>query len=220
LNARWLNAPIVAHQYSSDRLFSYQKRYPQLLLDSLIQRNPPIGKELTNNPVDRPSISFTERIDIVSENHIVTVEHRPGPSPGTAWVDLNDGEVLFTGDSVANNAFPPLNELLLTSWLNSLVSLLDKIRNRKVLIVPGRGAVGDDLLVEAMINYLNQLASVVQKHIDEGGLRESLKDRVEDVSLLLPEADLPFDWMREQIETGLMEIFDQFTYQPNNGSVA
>ena len=64
LNTRWINAPIVTHRWVAEKLTSYDKRYPQHLLDSLAQRNQFHGRELSPTPVDRPALSFSKDMKI------------------------------------------------------------------------------------------------------------------------------------------------------------
>jgi len=117
LNTRWLGVPIIASQATADRLASYDRRYPQRMLESLTQRNPLLGRDLVSGPVDQVAISFSTEVSLHCGGQVVHLLCRPGPSAGAIWVHCPKADILFTGDSVVSGTHPPLRELMLEQWL-------------------------------------------------------------------------------------------------------
>jgi glyoxylase-like metal-dependent hydrolase (beta-lactamase superfamily II) len=72
-----------------------------------------------------PEISFVDQMTLHWGDSPVVLEHHPGPSNGSIWVDLPVEKVLFIGDTVLKNQPPFLAGANLKSWLTSLDTLLD-----------------------------------------------------------------------------------------------
>lgn len=213
LNTRWLNASIISHQFTADRLIEYEKRYPQSMIDSLSHRNPLEGKQLATSPVDRPAVSFSAEIVINSADRKVTLSHAAGPSPGSIWICLHDAGVIFTGDCVVVDTHPPLENMCSEEWLNNLGVLSDR-GSWAEIIVPGRGPVSDLTAIEPIEEYLRRLRSVVRRHIDAGQPRERLLHLVSEFVPLFPIGRLPQDWLKRQIKLGLERIYDELKPDP------
>ncbi len=212
-NTRWLNAPIVTQQIVSNKLFAFDKRYPQSMLDSLYLRNQKQGKELTNGPVDRPSLSYSEHISIISELHNTNVRHAPGPMAGSSWVEIDDKQIIFSGDIVVSNTHPIIAEMLCGKWLSSL-DLLDQMNNPKgVTIVPGRGSLNNPHSVEQVRDYLERLQATVKSHLDDHRSRNGLQHSANMFVHDFPLGNLPFDWVRCQIQAGLERLYDDLIEQ-------
>ena len=89
---------------------TYDKRYPQSLLDSLLMRNPEKGRDLNNGPVEKAAISFINNLYLKRDNCNVELLSAPGPNPSAIWVYLPKERVLFTGDSLIVDRHPFLHE--------------------------------------------------------------------------------------------------------------
>ncbi|MCI0397511.1 MAG: hypothetical protein L0332_02610 [Chloroflexi bacterium] len=208
LNTRWLNAPIIAHQQVTEKLNSYDKRYPQLLLDSVALRNPDITRELSAGAVERPTFSFSTQMTLATRPYHVYLLHRPGPTPGTVWVHAPEAGVLFTGDSIVTGTHPPLAEMCCQEWLESLNSLLVGEINAQ-LIVPGRGDVGGPETASSIVDYLSRIRHYVQQHYESGQPRDEITIYVPELLQRLPVDHLPRDWVTRQIKLGLDRAYDE-----------
>jgi glyoxylase-like metal-dependent hydrolase (beta-lactamase superfamily II) len=220
LNTRWINAPIIAHQVVSDKLNGYDKRYPQNLLDSLIQRNPILGREFTSGPVDQAAVSFSGTMSLHAAGHKLTLISNPGPTPGNIWVSWPDGGILFAGDSVVTGIHPPLGEMCLHDWIDSLERLKDSIHDVGT-IVPGRGDPGGLEPITALISYLRHIAEVVDQHVAAGLERQDLVGRVSEITpyfesplrppvpSLAPARTSSPDWIDRQVAIGLQRAYDE-----------
>lgn len=86
-----------------------------------------------------PSLTFSERIHFHwEEDTEIIVEHRPGPSSGSAWVIVPNEKVVFIGDAILVDQPPFLATSNLHSWINT-ISELRSPRYRNYTIVSGRG---------------------------------------------------------------------------------
>lgn len=210
LNTRWFGVPIIASQATAKQLENYDRRYPQPLLESLSQRNPQLGRELTSGPVDRVAVSFAGDITLHNGRGRINLSHKPGPNAGSAWVHWPESGILFTGDSVVSGTHPPLSELLLEPWLASL-QILESDQPDAMLIVPGRGEPCGPEAASSLIAYLQFISSIVEQHIAAGGARQELAGRAPEILDYYPIPEFDADWYQREIVLGLQRVYDQLT---------
>jgi glyoxylase-like metal-dependent hydrolase (beta-lactamase superfamily II) len=212
LNARWLNAPIIAHQETSDRLFGYDRRFPQPLLESLMTRNHEKGRDLSNSPIEKPMISFTKHLQLIKNGLHFELIDAPGPNFGNIWVYFPEDGVLFAGDSLVVNQHPLLSEGSSDAWLITLSKMVDWQKKVNV-IVPGRGPIADIHAVESLQNYIQLMRQKVESLVKH-------QAPVEDTAVLIPEFlsmfpihYLPTEWVKRQIKLSLAHVYDEIQYQ-------
>ena len=208
LNSRWLAVPIICSQPTADRLVTYDKRYPQSLIESLSLRNPQLGRELTSGPVDQASVSFTGRMTFHFGRKTIKLNHKPGPNAGNIWLGWPGSDILVTGDSIVSVGLPPLGEALLNPWLDNLESLCSP-EYTNTLFVPGRGEPGGIEVVHHMIDYLKSIRSIVRQHIEEGRSRQELSRHTPEVADLIVSDDVTPEWTEREISAGLRRVYDQ-----------
>jgi len=218
LNTRWLNAPIVTQQAVSELLFGFDKRYPQIMLDSLYQRDNQHGKELTNGPVDRPSVSFNKQMSITSKENVISIRHVPGPAAGTSLVEIVDKGVIFVGDTVVSATHPIISDMQCEDWLSSLAELNHMVSEDGMTIIPGRGPLNEIDSAENIKDYLLRLESTVNSHVDNHGGRSELHYTANMFIDDFPLGNLPLDWVRSQIQAGLERLYDDITEKRNLNS--
>ncbi len=216
LNTRWLNAPIVTQQQVSNLIFSYDKRYPQIMLDSLYQRENKQGRELTSGPVDRPSLSFSKQMSIISDTNFINIHHTPGPMAGSSWVKSGDNKVIFTGDTVVSGMHPIIAEMYCEDWIRSLTQLGQSFANKELTIVPGRGSLEGTDSIGKIRDYLSRIESTIKSHIENHGSRSELKYTTNMFLDDFPLGNLPLEWVRSQIQAGLERLYDEYT---QNGDI-
>ncbi|VAW30682.1 hypothetical protein MNBD_CHLOROFLEXI01-1246, partial [hydrothermal vent metagenome] len=173
MNSRWLNAPIIAHEAAANKLRSYDKRYPQPLLESLTSRNPENGRELSQNPVEQASMSFTKQIQLWKGGTTIQLLALPGPTSGSIGVYLPSAEILFSGDTVVTNMPPLLCEANTAVWLQTLQHLQNWPRPIQH-IVPGRGELCNLNELTAVSDYIQTMRQRLQEHIDAERPREEI----------------------------------------------
>ena len=105
----------------------------------------------------------------------------------TAWLALENGVVLAgrsvgapgetSGDLVFNRAFPFYDQnagATSVGWRASLAAILE-MSDADTLVIPGHGEIGDRSIVEAQIDYFDQLEEAVRAEIAEGQDLETVK---------------------------------------------
>ena len=215
LNTRWFHAPILSHRTAAEQLYSYEKRYPQYLIDSLHRRNPAGGRELPHNPVQRPSLSYTNSLSLLLSPYSIELCHRPGPTPANTWITIPEEGILFVGDSVVSGTLPPSAEMCWHDWMASLEYVVSIEGSYKVL-VPGRGDIGNVSAIEDMITYLLTIEKTVLNHAEQRNTPANLTNKAHDIVADFPTNTLPVDWMANEISRGLERAYDQLVDEDEN----
>ena len=208
LNARWLNAPVIVHEATADKLRSYDKRYPQPLLESLTSRNPEQGRELSQSPVEHASMSFTKQMQLWRGGQEIQLTATPGPTSGSICVYLPSTGVLFTGDSVVTNMPPLLAEADTAVWLDTLKKLQNwphPINH----IIPGRGNPCKLEDLTAVADYIQTMRERIKEHIDAQRPREEVYSHLLEFMNYHPHTTLPTDWVKKQIKLSLDHVYDE-----------
>jgi glyoxylase-like metal-dependent hydrolase (beta-lactamase superfamily II) len=208
LNTRWLNAPIVTHHCAAEKLNSYDKRYPQPLLENLMMRNPEGGRELTNNPVDRATISFSDEMTLVKNGYDIILRAAPGPTAGNSYVHIPQAGVLFTGDVVVNETHPLLAEAQSQQWLDTLAHLTTVLTGVGT-VVPGRGALNNEQAGTPVVAYIDAVRARISTHLQEKRLREEVATYIPELIDCFPLGNLPRDWVQRQVRLGLERVYDE-----------
>lgn len=216
MNTRWFNAPIITHQATAEKLVGYDKRFPQPLLDSLIARYPDASRDLSSSSVERPSVTFDQKLSLVENGRMVQLLFAPGPTPGNILVYLPEDKILFTGDVVCTQAPLPCPEGGYQQWLQTLYWLRGWAPEITCLI-PGRGTVGDLGSIELLIAFLQTMWQCLQTHITEGRPREETAVYIPSLLSSFPLADVPTDWAQKQLKHSLDRLYDevQLAHQDN-----
>ena len=215
LNTRWFHAPILSHRTVAEQLYSYEKRYPQYLIDSLHRRNPAGGRDLPYNPVQRPSLSYTNSLSLLLPPYSIELCHRPGPTPANTWITIPEEGILFVGDSVVSGTLPPSAEMCWHDWMASLEHLQSNEGTYEVL-VPGRGDIGNVSAIEDMITYLLTIEKTVLNHAEQRNSPADLTNKAHDIIAGIPTNTLPVDWMANEITRGLERAYEQLVAEDEN----
>lgn len=208
LNMRWFNAPLIVQQSAADKLNSYDKRYPQSLLDSLIARNLDAGRELNNAPVERAAISFSHDLSLYYNHKQIKLVYMPGPETGSICVHLVDAGILFTGDLLTVDTCPMLAQADTAAWLQSLERLRQPEYNAAV-VVPGRGPLADSSHFTPMAGFIRHVRQQVFDLCRQNRPRSDLSACAADLLSAFPLGHLPRDWAQMQIRLGLDLIYDE-----------
>ncbi|MGB1252703.1 MAG: hypothetical protein ACPG8W_18965 [Candidatus Promineifilaceae bacterium] len=207
MNTRWLNAPIIMQQEAAMVLASYEKRFPQTLIESLSTRNPHRGRELSNGPVEHATTSFSGEIVVFRHGQQLVLKSAPGPLLGNCWVMLPERGVIYVGDTLVLDQPPLLAASSLNGWLNTLDLMRKYVKTH--VIVPGRGEVlqpGDPLAyerIDRISEYLIRMRDRITRHIDMGNPIEGIVNYVPEFFNHFELNGLPPDWVRHQIRLGL-----------------
>ncbi len=208
LGSQWLEAPVIAHEATSERL----RQLPELFKggQSEAGADSDLATDLAGVRLVTPQISFTERLRLCKGEHELNLVHRPGNAPGAIWVELPASGIVFTGDAVAARVPPPLQDADLETWLSHLAELR-KVRYPARVIVPGRGAPTDKAGVKPVESFLK----LVRRRVDS--LVRSRKGRADAGRLaadLLSRFEVPAA-LREhylrRLQVGVESLYDRAT---------
>jgi glyoxylase-like metal-dependent hydrolase (beta-lactamase superfamily II) len=211
LGTQWFEAPVIAHEATSDRL----RQMPELFKGGLSEggADSDLAADLAGVRLVTPLLSLSDRMELRVGGHAIHLVRRPGSAPGAIWVELPAEKIVFTGDSLTVGAPPPMQEVDLDAWLESLAELR-KARFPAQVIVPGRGGSTEKKAVQLMQDFirkvrrkLHSLARAKKPRADLGALAGEL---VEDFHV--PHA-LREHYAR-RLRVGLEHLYDQLTAVP------
>jgi glyoxylase-like metal-dependent hydrolase (beta-lactamase superfamily II) len=74
----------------------------------------------------KPTLSFTDRIDLHWGDFGVVIEHHPGPQEGACWVSIPSKRIAFVGDVVVTRQPPFFAEANLPKWIETLDLMLSE----------------------------------------------------------------------------------------------
>jgi glyoxylase-like metal-dependent hydrolase (beta-lactamase superfamily II) len=211
LNARWLNAPIIAHERTAAQLKQYDKRYPQPLIESLISRNPDRSRDFRNSPVSQVTIHFTHDMHLQKGALDLRFLARTGPTNGSIWVHSPRNNLLFVGDTVPVGRPPLLQWGETAVWLQRLDELRQWLPNHQ--IISGRGGLISAADIDAAEEYINAVQAQISAHIAAGKGRELLFTHAKAYVHQFAHTNLPPDWLRGQIKLSLEHVYDELQYQ-------
>jgi glyoxylase-like metal-dependent hydrolase (beta-lactamase superfamily II) len=214
LNTRWLNAPAIAHVKTTERIYSYDKRYPAPLLESLSQRHPERSRELSNSPVDRPAISFSDQLFLFKGDKALELTAVPGPTSGSIWMYVPEDKILFVGDTLAVNTHPLLAEAHSAEWLASLDKLAEMAPGLKA-IIPGRGPVCGGEAIEPVRQYIRAMRATINQHIAADKPQEETAVYIPEFLSAFPTNDTPPDWLKRQIKLSLDRVYTELKLEKN-----
>lgn len=213
LNTRWLNAPIAMHSEAAKVLRSFDKRFPQHLLESLSARNPHRGRELSTGPVEHATTNFSGEIVMFRHGQQIVMKAAPGPLKGSAWVILPDRGVLFAGDTLVVDTHPIVGNRTSEAWLTTLAELRKMVKSHTVLTGRGpvlfAGSAESTRAIDAVENYLRDMRARIEAHVEAGRSREAIVTYIPEFFGRFPLQTLPADWVRQQIKLSLGNVYDE-----------
>ena len=201
LNTRWLNAPIIMQQAAAAKLKSYEKKYPQALLESLSIRSPHRGRELSNGPVEHAKMSFSGETILLRHGLQIELLHRGGPTGGNCWVHLPEQKVVFVGDTLMLDMHPHMSARGGPEWLESLAELRPMLKTHTV--VAGRGGTPTVEHIDAIVNYLTRMQQTVENHFESGKSIDTISKHSAEFMQMFPLGTRPREWVRSRIVESL-----------------
>lgn len=154
LSAGLLEAPIVASRAAYERAAAYTDGFWRGIIEGWTRRYPKASSGLSEARIVLPQIMFNGRLTLHKGGADVTVRRVAGGAPGSAWVDLQEQNVLFAGDLLVVQTHPFMDAALDTkAWLDTLKSLR-RDRFSSTVIVPGRGPLCDQSATGPLSEYI------------------------------------------------------------------
>jgi glyoxylase-like metal-dependent hydrolase (beta-lactamase superfamily II) len=134
-----------------------------------------------------PEISFTDSVQINSENCEILLEHKPGPAPDAIWVILPKQSVIFLGDAVVLDQPPFIAQADLELWIEQLKTLLFN-PYRNYILVSSRGG----LVAKEQVREQIKLLEKIQKMTETQTRKKPGTENIEHiVQLVLKGMDFP-----------------------------
>ncbi|NPA31329.1 MAG: MBL fold metallo-hydrolase [Chloroflexi bacterium] len=122
LGARGLSNTIVAHTYVGEM---FQPRTNLFRGQTAGQgENWELCSNLQGMRWVAPNLLFDTALSFYWDHEPVTLRHRPGPTPGSIWVQWATPQVIFVGDAVTQREPPFLADADLDAWRATLDALL------------------------------------------------------------------------------------------------
>ena len=206
LGAQWFEAPVIAHEATSDRL----RQMPELFKGGQSEggADSDLATDLAGVRLVTPQLSFSDRMELKLGGHAIHLVRRPGSAPGAIWVELPAEKIVFTGDSLTVGAPPPMQEVDLDAWLETLAELR-KARFPAQVIVPGRGGPTDKQSIQPMQDFirkarrkLQSLARAKKPRADLGALADELAQDFQVPNALR-------EHYARRLRVGLEHLYDQ-----------
>ena len=185
LGNRYLDFTILAHKTAAEILenrtmiFKGQsfesgsewEKYPEI-----------IGSRWT-----QPNITFENHLHLHWGKSEIHLNHRPGPTLGSIWVEIPSEKIVFIGDTVVENQPPFLANAEIPAWLESL-SLLRSRAYGNYTIISGRSG---PITIDAVRDQQALLKSILGR-MDTLSKRESLPEETKKmVPVLLSKLEYP-----------------------------
>lgn len=206
LGSQWFEAPVIAHEAASERLRQLPEIFKGGLSDAGADAD--LAADLAGVRLLAPQITFTDRLVLCVGGHELHLTHRPGPAPGSIWVELPAAQIVFAGEAVTVGAPPPLAEADLEKWLANLAELR-KAKYPAQTIVPGRGAATDKAGVKEMESFLKLVRRKVDSLLRGKKTRADAASAAED---LLRQFTVPAslrDHYARRLRVGLEQLYDR-----------
>jgi glyoxylase-like metal-dependent hydrolase (beta-lactamase superfamily II) len=206
LGNQWFEAPVIAHESTSERL----RQLPEVFKGGLSEAgaDADLAADLAGVRLVAPQITFTDRLVLTAGSHELHLVRRPGQAPGAIWVELPAEQIVFTGDAVTLGVPPPLADADLEAWLAGLAELR-KAKFPAQHIVPGRGPATDKAGVKEMETFLKLARRKLEGLLRGRKTRADAAGAAED---LLSEFEVPAS-LREhytrRLRVGLEQLYDR-----------
>jgi cyclase len=202
----------VAQIETQRALQTQTTRFSTPVLETMVARHGLSRKELNGMPVIRPQISFLEQATLQLGSHRIDLLHVPSATPGTTWVYVHPGRVLFVGDTLVIDQHPPLAEAETSNWLSALAHLQQDELLAEI-IIPGRGPRPGKEAIQALTTFIETARERVCALYRAGRPRAETTSLVPDLAALFPPpapgTESVIEWLQRQLKAGLDHLYDE-----------
>ena len=153
LGARTMDSTILAHQNTAEVFRTRPMIFKGINVESGAIWE--IYNEAIGMRWAMPDITFSDQISLHWGGPEVSLEHHPGPSPGSSWVIIPEYQIVFIGDAVVIDQPVFLADADLDEWIESLEELRSSYKNYQ--LISGRGGLSDINAVQVQIKYLRKI---------------------------------------------------------------
>jgi glyoxylase-like metal-dependent hydrolase (beta-lactamase superfamily II) len=205
LGTQWLEAPVIAHEHTSERI----RQLPEVFKGGVSEAgaDADLAADLIGARFVPPQLTFGDRMVVAHGGRELHLTHHPGPTPGAVWVEIPAEGVVFVGDAVTNDVPPVMAEANPAAWLEAL-GLLQKKKYPARVVVPGRGAVTDKAGVKVMEDFLRALRRKVDALIRSKRTRSEVGQVAPDFLDYFTVPGALRDHYTRRIRAGLERVYD------------
>ena len=153
-----------------------------------------------------PEIALTDKMVINWDETPIIIEHHPGPTRDSLWVNLPGHKVVFLGDAVLD-AQPPFLALAdIPVWIENLQLLL-KPEYQEYILIGGRNGMVTTMHVRAQLKFLEN----IRKRMDVMASRQEPPEKTDQlVSVLLSSFDIDLKFQhqyQQRLRNGLRKYY-------------
>jgi len=174
LGARALETTIIAHQKTAHVFRNRPSVFKGQIVESGAEWE--VSNDVVGSRWAAPDITFTDHLHFHWGSSRVTLEHHPGPAPGSIWAIIPESKVIFVGDTIMDNQPPFLASADLGLWIQSLDALISSYKN--FTIISGRGGLVDIKSVRDQRRYLNKTLKGLERLAEKKAPIEDTEDLI------------------------------------------
>lgn len=205
LSTDLFSVPLIAHAATWEQMTKIYARERAVRQIQGMLNHTGLGQDWQ---VRMPDVTFTDRVLLNKGNKEIHVLHAGGHSPATCMVHLPQDRLIFTGDTVFNNAHPTMEYAETKAWLQAL----NRLRKMTVdTIVPGHGAVCDREATYPLSEYIREMRAKVRISF------QARRSKSETSKIVIPEFVDAFpyppgdaDRVRRYVKDGSDRIYDEY----------
>ena len=212
INCKWFNVPVIAHTETAVKLAAYDRRFPTNLLESLSVRNPERGRELSNSPVIKVTLSFDNDFQLFKGETEIQLIAAPGSTKGNIWVYIPEARVIFVGDTLTTTMPPIIYDGSCTAWLQSLTLLQSRLAEVDV-VVPGRGSMATAVDIDYLYQYLHLMQEYMEYLVNEERPYAEIATFIPEFMNMYPNNNLPSSWIRAKIHHTLNQVYNEIKFR-------
>lgn len=209
LGHQWFgNARVIAHRAAADKMLTRDQNFVSVSAEQMALDDNELVQFASLKLVP-PTVSYDETMQIVRGGQSVTLEHHPGPTAGSTWLEFPEQQILFVGDHIVTNTHPYLIDTQSGLWLDALNFLRRTPRYKDYAIVPGRGSITDVEASKPVSDYVATARRKVRSVFRAGRPRADTLEAVKEMLPLFPVRVTERKEIERRIRSGLERIFDE-----------
>jgi cyclase len=197
---------VLAHEQAWKHMKGYGDNFKQRVIDSF-KKAPDIQAQFTDIQIIVPSITFSDRFDIIRGGRDIRIIRVGGHTAATSVVWLPEESLLFVGDAVWVDQHPYMAQANSKEWLDGL-TFIRKLHAER--IVPGRGAICGREATERMSEYIRFIRSRVRMLHRQGKTKqETSATLLREVAGWFPIAPALKSKTESQIKQGIGRVWNE-----------
>ena len=197
---------VLAHEQAWKHMKGYGDNFKQRVIDSF-KKAPDIQAQFTDIQIIVPSITFSDRFDIIGGGRDIRIIRVGGHTAATSVVWLPEESLLFVGDAVWVDQHPYMAQANSKEWLDGL-TFIRKLHAER--IVPGRGAICGREATERMSEYIRFIRARVRMLHRQGKTKqETSATLLREVASWFPIAPALKSKTESQIKQGIGRVWNE-----------